>query len=91
MSRPSADSLQVVSSAWSVALEIDEIDPQDSFFDLGGDSFAAVQIAVTLTEATHVEVAVVDLFLHHTAGDLAALIDSRRGTPDADRDHPGSS
>ncbi|MFI6502831.1 amino acid adenylation domain-containing protein [Nonomuraea typhae] len=64
---------------WSRALGVDRIGADDSFFDLGGHSLAAVQIANRIRARWPAEVTVADLMAHPTVAGLAALVD--RGAP----------
>ncbi|HWE54173.1 MAG TPA: AMP-binding protein, partial [Acidimicrobiales bacterium] len=46
------DALSVVLDTWRETLGMQEIDPDDDFFDVGGDSLRAVSVASRLSEAT---------------------------------------
>ncbi|MEO3755788.1 amino acid adenylation domain-containing protein [Streptomyces sp. B6B3] len=59
---------------WSEALGVAEVGIDDSFFDLGGDSIAAVRVAAATARWTGRKVAVSDLFRHPTIRQLAALV-----------------
>jgi amino acid adenylation domain-containing protein len=59
---------------WSEALGVTEVGIDDSFFDLGGDSIAAVRMAAATERWTGRKVAVSDLFRHPTIRQLAALV-----------------
>jgi amino acid adenylation domain-containing protein len=48
----------VVADAYAAALGVEEVGRHDDFFDLGGDSFAAVAVAVTVGERLGAEVPV---------------------------------
>ena len=46
---------QVIARIWAEALGVEEVHADANFFDLGGHSLAAIQIAIGLQEALHVE------------------------------------
>ena len=81
--RPATATEQRLAKAWSEVLDVprDEIGRDDSFFDLGGTSLAAIRLATRLDRAVSLK----DLNEHPVLADLAALIDSRleRATTEA--------
>ena len=48
--------LHLVLTAAAVALEVDRVDPDDNFFEQGGDSLAALELAAHLEDALQREV-----------------------------------
>jgi len=60
---------------WSDALECGEVDVDRSFFDLGGHSLKAIQIASRIHRDCGVEVSVADVFSAGTVRRLAARVD----------------
>jgi surfactin synthase thioesterase subunit len=58
--------------AWREVLGVGDIGLDDNFFDLGGDSFAAIQAMLALDES----MPVVELFKNQTVRQLAALLRS---------------
>ncbi|USQ80832.1 amino acid adenylation domain-containing protein [Ornithinimicrobium faecis] len=64
-----------VARVWQEILGLDELGAEDSFFDVGGDSFSAVRAVRALGS----DVSVVDLFRSPTVRALAACIDDRAG------------
>ncbi len=68
---------EIVAAAWRTVLGLEPVGPNANFFDVGGDSFSAVRVVRALQGA----VSVVDLFMHPTVRDLAAVIDTRRTEP----------
>jgi amino acid adenylation domain-containing protein/non-ribosomal peptide synthase protein (TIGR01720 family) len=60
---------------WANALGLDEVDPHDDFFDLGGDSILAIQIAARARKAGFA-VTVRQVFEHRTVAALAAAVGS---------------
>jgi acyl transferase domain-containing protein/acyl-CoA synthetase (AMP-forming)/AMP-acid ligase II/acetylornithine/succinyldiaminopimelate/putrescine aminotransferase/predicted amino acid dehydrogenase len=65
---------------WKQALQIEEVDPDESFFQLGGTSLRALDLQANLRERFGVDVEVADLFAHNTLRSLAQLIAERRRT-----------
>jgi aryl carrier-like protein len=62
-------------------LELDVVEPQDGFFEVGGDSVLAVAVVARAREAGLV-LAVRDLFDHQTAAELAEVIGELPGVSD---------
>lgn len=60
-------------------LNLDEVGPQDGFFEVGGDSVLAVAVVSRARQAGLV-LGVRDLFDHQTAATLAAAIGGDAGT-----------
>lgn len=56
-----------------------KVGPQDDFFELGGSSMAAAQIAAEAEAAFGVELPLVELFEESTVAKLAVLIRAQRG------------
>lgn len=79
---PVTDTEIELARLWSRTLRVDRIGVDDSFFDLGGHSLAAVQITNRIRARRPAEVTVADLMAHPTIAALAALVD--RGGPGAD-------
>ncbi|MEU8380853.1 condensation domain-containing protein [Streptosporangium sp. NPDC048865] len=71
-----ADLLDAVTGIWSEVLGLDpgEIAPDDDFFDLGGHSLAAVQVAMRIQDRLGVEVSISDVFHHLTPAELAGWL-----------------
>ncbi|MFC7648955.1 phosphopantetheine-binding protein [Streptosporangium lutulentum] len=59
-----------VAGAWRDVLDVGTVGPDDDFFDLGGDSFAAVRAVRAVRE----DLRVVELFVNPTPRRLAARI-----------------
>ena len=71
---PGADTTtDMVSAVWSALLGFDTFDPNDDFFELGGDSLQAARMADRLTRSLGVEVAVDVIF---DAPVLSALVEA---------------
>ncbi|GIH97688.1 phosphopantetheine-binding protein [Planobispora siamensis] len=46
----STDTTQILTAIWRQVLAVAAVSPDDDFFDLGGDSFRATQLAVLVGE-----------------------------------------
>ncbi|MFC9517869.1 amino acid adenylation domain-containing protein [Nocardiaceae bacterium NPDC056970] len=71
----------VVLDIWSELLGGGAPGRDDDFFDIGGNSLLATQVAGRLTATTGVEIGVRDVFDAATAADLATAIEERVGRP----------
>ncbi|MCP4213766.1 MAG: amino acid adenylation domain-containing protein, partial [bacterium] len=70
-----------LAAAWSEVLGVKDIGVRDNFFQLGGDSIKAIQVASRLRQ-TNLELKIADLFLYstieqlrHHVGDIDRIID----------------
>ncbi|MBG6064533.1 non-ribosomal peptide synthetase/MFS transporter [Micromonospora ureilytica] len=72
---------KAIAEAWSAVLGVADIGLDDSFFALGGDSFAALKVVRQITPAP----TLLDLYQQPTVRRLAALLDSRVENPPAER------
>lgn len=61
---------------WTDVLELDEVDADDNFFDLGADSMQAVEVVLRARE-TGLDIEVPDLFITETLAELATLAAGR--------------
>ena len=62
---------------WTVILDEDDIAPNADFFDLGGNSFLAMDLMSMVRAEFGVELGIVTLFAHSTLDALATQIDPR--------------
>ncbi len=53
---PASETEEIVAALWSRVLERDHVGREEDFFDLGGDSLAAAEIAVGVQQALGVEI-----------------------------------
>lgn len=77
-SAPGAEGRQLeglVIDAWETALGRDGIRRNDNFFDVGGDSLAAVRVFATIHESTGRRPPLTTLFSAPTVAELARLLD----------------
>ncbi|WP_171991137.1 type I polyketide synthase [Streptomyces sp. JHA26] len=72
------DTLELVLRLFAQALGLPSVDPDDSFFSLGGDSLIAARVLAQVRELLPVDVKVKDLFSASAATDFAGLLDERR-------------
>jgi acyl carrier protein len=61
-------------------LGVDEADPTDNLFDLGGDSIVAARLAAWLRDTYAVPLETKEIFTNATVAALAALVDERTTT-----------
>jgi acyl carrier protein len=63
---------------WTEALGLDEIGPDDDFFDVGGDSMIAVQLSARIRQRFGVEFSAATMFeadtIRRQAEEIAALV-----------------
>lgn len=70
----------VVEQIWCEALGVPSVEPDDNFFDLGGDSLIAARVVTAIGERCHIKVSVAELWDQGaTLADLAELVE-RRGS-----------
>jgi polyketide synthase PksJ len=70
-----ADVQQTVAGLFAEMLGLDALDPDDSFFDLGGDSLIAAQLLIRIKKIFPVELSIRSIFEAPTAKALAAMIE----------------
>ncbi|MGE3275231.1 MAG: amino acid adenylation domain-containing protein [Vicinamibacterales bacterium] len=78
---PASDTERRLHTIWSTLLGRDDIGADDSFFDLGGHSLNAAQLAARVSETFGVAVTLPAIFAHPTVAGLAVHVDSL--VPDA--------
>jgi non-ribosomal peptide synthetase component F len=66
---------RMVAGVWSAVLGVAEVRGTDNFFDIGGDSFALVQVQARLSEAAGRPVTLIDLFRFPSVRALADHLD----------------
>ncbi len=70
---------QRLAAIWEEVLGRDGVGSDDDFFDLGGHSLAAAQVAARVKEQLGVDVPVDAVFDHPTVGELAKLVENLNG------------
>ena len=66
-----------ISSVWSRVLGVEQVNPTDNFFDLGGDSILLVQVHAELQEALGRVFSVTDLFQYCSIRSLAKFLEGQ--------------
>nr|WP_191910490.1 non-ribosomal peptide synthetase [Microbispora cellulosiformans] len=72
--RPRTRYEHVLCEAFADALGLETVEPDADFFDLGGNSFAAMRLADYLRRELNTEASIRDIFEAPTAGQLAARL-----------------
>lgn len=92
MGRPESHPSQVrkaVTTAWTDLLEVDDIDDDQNFFDVGGNSMLLIRLQNQLIKRTGCDIPIVALFQHTTIGGQVELVlglaDGSPGTDDEKR------
>jgi hypothetical protein len=68
---------KLVRNAWSQILGAERLSAHDNFFDLGGNSFSAVQCIGTFPDKIKKEISVIDFLMHPTLNDFISHLKSR--------------
>jgi len=69
-----------VAALFAVLLELDEVEPEDNFFDLGGSSMLALRLLGEIEQNTGVQLGLIDLVRNATAAGLTARLAEVRAT-----------
>ncbi|MBB1252302.1 JamP [Streptomyces sp. OF3] len=81
--RPADDTpLGLVLHLFGEALGLSDVEPDESFFELGGDSLVGVKVLARIREVYRVDIKMRSLFAAATATDLAELIEQQLGGRD---------
>jgi amino acid adenylation domain-containing protein len=62
---------RTIAAVWQEALQLDQVDVHDNFFDVGGHSFVMLQVQSKLHKALHRTVSIMEMFEHPTISSLA--------------------
>lgn len=76
---PETDTERTIAGLWESALGINRLGLDDGFFELGGNSLVAVQLAARMREALAVELPIAVLFEHPTVRALAEFVAGAQG------------
>src|SRR5581483_2774862 len=71
---PRDETEAAIAATWAEQFQLEAVGVNDNFFDLGGDSLLAVQLAHSLRAALGRELATRELLEHPTVADLAASL-----------------
>ena len=85
--QPHFDHVKLVSSIWKKILHKDEVDVQRNFFDNGGDSLLATELAFDLGEKLNITVPLVKIFQYPTVLSLSRYLKEETSRYRAKRDH----
>ncbi|MDC0720415.1 non-ribosomal peptide synthetase/type I polyketide synthase [Nannocystis bainbridge] len=83
---PASTLEQQIAASWRELLQLDHVDLDDRFFDLGGHSLLLAQVRARLERTTGRTIALVELFRHPTIRELARHL----GGANDSRDSPAS-
>jgi acyl carrier protein len=72
---------RLLAGIWAEALEVAEVGSHDDFFELGGDSLVASEIAARVYAALGIELNLGTFFDHPTPAALASVIEKARASP----------
>ncbi len=75
---PRTETERLLAEIWASQLGLESIGIHDRFFDLGGQSLLAAQIALEICDRFQIELPVLKLFQAPTVGELAMLVDQAR-------------
>jgi acyl carrier protein len=82
---PAGELEERIAAVWGRALGFEEVGVLDNFFDLGGDSFVAIQVASELRDELGVDLPAAKLYQGLTVRSLAALLAADGSTSAAAR------
>jgi amino acid adenylation domain-containing protein len=83
--KPQTETEMLLADIWAEIFDRPDIDRNDDFFDLGGDSLSGAIVAARIHAALEVELTLGEIADHPTVLALAALIDDCRRTGTAGR------
>lgn len=76
--------VHALAELWCEVLRVDKVEPDDNFFDLGGDSLKAIELVHRASRKFGVTLSPVSVFERPTLGALAALLDGSNDPFDSD-------
>jgi len=76
---PQTETEKLIAAIWQELLNVDHVDPDDNFYDLGGHSMLALQVVSRIEKAIGVRINPRELNFQ-TVRQLAATCDARRAT-----------
>jgi len=74
---PQSDTEKIIVDIWKSILNVDNIHPNDNFFDIGGNSLNTIQVVSAIKKRLGKEIQIVDLFKYTTAKSLARFISGK--------------
>jgi len=73
---------RIITSIWKSVLEIEQVRPNQHFFDVGGTSLKAVEVLSNLNETFNKNFTVVSLFEHSTIHSLVHMVQGKPASGD---------
>lgn len=83
LTEPRTDLERAITRVWREALDVDDFGVHDDFVNLGGDSLAAVRIAVDIEERLGMRLAPSDILVATTIAELARLLQNSKAPRDS--------
>ncbi|MDQ6841675.1 MAG: phosphopantetheine-binding protein, partial [Actinomycetota bacterium] len=77
------DSQQAIAALWREILELEDLGPEDDFFELGGDSLAAVRMLAAIEDRLLTQIDFVAFLDAPTVASLAAALQRAQGAQGA--------
>jgi natural product biosynthesis luciferase-like monooxygenase protein len=81
---PEGELEERIAAIWREVLGIAQVGVRDNFFELGGNSILAVAVRSKLLATVDDRLALIDMFRYPSVRALAAAIEARRGSPEAE-------
>ncbi|MYS06734.1 Surfactin synthase subunit 1 [Streptomyces sp. SID6041] len=78
ISAPSSPLVQEIAELWASFLDDREVEADDNFFEIGGNSLIGIRILERLSETYGVQLSVRDFYLAQTPARVAELIEPAR-------------
>jgi acyl carrier protein len=75
---PAVDALAIALAAYREVLGIAEVQPDDDFFELGGDSMQAIDVVSIIEAAIGAEISAALFFTYPTPAELASVLPATR-------------
>ncbi|MEL7146330.1 MAG: acyl carrier protein [Bacteroidota bacterium] len=69
---------QKIKQVWEEILGLEQVDPDDNFFDLGGNSLDIIKVSDGLKKSFNIEGLTVQMFKYSTINALADFIDNHK-------------
>ncbi|MHC6529850.1 amino acid adenylation domain-containing protein [Vibrio proteolyticus] len=84
------DTQAAIAAVWSELLGVNDIRPQNAFFDVGGDSLLAVSMITQVSRRLGIKTYVRDVYEYPSLNALAAALETRRHAQPSDLDREPS-
>ncbi len=80
--KPLSETERKLADLWRKILELDSVNPTDSFFEIGGNSLTAIQMVQAIKSDFSVSASAKDLFGYQTIRQMSEFIDEQRKSSD---------